>query len=85
LAQPSNLGGAGVRVAADYRVERASSEPAPRVVAKTEPRSGDEIRALVEQRRMLAQLIDPLSEPTRKRKPGATGPRSDRATETSAA
>ena len=60
----------------------ASSEPAPRVVGKTQPRSGDEIRALIEQRRMLAQLIDPLPEPTRKRKSGAPGPRSDRATET---
>ena len=63
----------------------ASSETAARVVSQAEPRSGEEIRALVEQRRMLAQLIGPLSEPTDRQKRTLPGPRSERAAQTATA
>ena len=63
----------------------ASFERAPRVAGKVEPRSGEEIRAFVEQRRMLAQLTDSLPEPANTRRPNPPGPRSDRATIISAA
>ena len=35
----------------------ASSEPASRVVSKAEPRSREEMQALIEQRRLLAQMM----------------------------
>ena len=63
----------------------ASSEPAPRVVTKAMPRSGEDLRAFIEQRRLLAQLTDALPEPANTRKPNPPGPRSDRATRISAA
>ena len=62
-----------------------SFEPAPRVASKAEPRSRDEMQALIEQRRMLAQMLDPLSEPSSKRKSNLPGPRSDRVARISAA
>lgn len=57
----------------------ASSEPAPQVVSKARPPTHEEIRALIEQRQMLAQMIGPLSEPTNVRKRTSPGPRSERA------
>ena len=57
----------------------AFSEPATRVASKVEPRSRDEIQALIEQRRMLAQLLDLQAKPSNTRKSGPPGPRSDRA------
>ena len=56
----------------------ASSGPPTKVAIKSEPRSRDEMQALAEQRRMLAQMLDPLSEPSNKRKSNPPGPRSDR-------
>ena len=55
-----------------------SSEPSPQVASNTKPRSPEEMQALIEQRRMLAQMLDPLSEPSNKRKSNPLGPRSDR-------
>lgn len=63
----------------------ASSDSSPRVAGKTETRSREEIRALIEQRRMLAQLIGPMAEPAADRKSNPTGPRSDRSARISAA
>jgi hypothetical protein len=63
----------------------AFSEPATKVVNQSKPPSGEELRALIEQRRMLAQLIGPLSEPAYTLKRTAPGPRSDRVAQTSAA
>jgi hypothetical protein len=63
----------------------ASSEPTTKVASQLKPRSGEELRALMEQRRMFAQLIGPLSEPAYARKRTSPGPRSDRAMQTSAA
>lgn len=63
----------------------ASSEPAPRVVSKAEPRAGEEVRALIEQRRMLAQLIGSLPETDHTRPSNRPGPRSERGTRISAA
>jgi len=56
-----------------------SSEPTTRVASKVEPRSRDEMQALTEQRRMLAQLLDLQAETSRTRKSRPPGPRSDRA------
>ncbi len=66
-------------------VNLASSEPTTEVVSQTKPRSGEELRALIEQRRMLAQLIGPLSEPDVARKSSPPGPRSEREAQTSVA
>ena len=63
----------------------ASSEPTTKVASQPKPRSGEELRALMEQRRMFAQLIGPLSEPAYTRKRTSPGPRSDRAVQTSVA
>jgi hypothetical protein len=63
----------------------AFSEPATKVVNQSKPPSGEELRALIEQRRMLAQLIGPLSEPAYTLKRTAPGPRSDRVAQTSVA
>jgi hypothetical protein len=63
----------------------ASSEPSRRVVSQEETSSGEEIRALIEQRRMLAQMIGPIAEPAADRKSNPTGPRSDRTSRISAA
>jgi len=63
----------------------ASFERAPRVASKMGPRSGEEIRAFVEQRRMLAQLTDALPEPANTRKTNPPGPRTDRTPRISAA
>jgi hypothetical protein len=57
----------------------ASSEPAPPVASKPEPPSREKMRTLIEQRRMLAQLLGPLPEPAETRKSGPPGPRSERA------
>jgi hypothetical protein len=62
-----------------------SSEPAPQVVSKARPPTREEIQALIEQRRMLAQLIGPLSEPANTQKRTSPGPRSERAAQTSVA
>jgi hypothetical protein len=63
----------------------ASFDRASQVVSKTEPRSGEELRAFIEQRQLLAQLTDALPEPANTRKPDPPGPRSDRTTRISAA
>jgi hypothetical protein len=63
----------------------ASFEPATEVASQPMPRSGEELRALIEQRRMLAQLIGPLSEPAYTQKRSLPGPRSERAAQTSVA
>jgi len=63
----------------------ASSEPSTKVASKVEPPSREETQALVEQRRMLAQLIGPLYEPANTPKRAAPGPRSERAAQTSVA
>ena len=63
----------------------ASAEPTTKVVSQMKPPSSEELRALIEQRRMLAQLIGPLSEPAYTQKRTAPGPRSDRIAQTSAA
>jgi hypothetical protein len=57
----------------------ASSEPAMKVATQSKPQSGEDLRALLEQRQMLAQLIGPLSEPAYTRKHISPGPRSERA------
>jgi hypothetical protein len=62
----------------------ASSEPTTKVAAQSKPHSGEELRALIEQRRMLAQLIGPLSEPMYTQKRTSSGPRSERSAQTSA-
>jgi hypothetical protein len=63
----------------------ASAEPTTKVVSQSKPRSSEELRALIEQRRMLAQLIGPLSEPASTQRRTSPGPRSDRVAQTSAA
>ena len=63
----------------------ASTEPATRIASKATPPSHDEMQALIEQRRMLAQLTDWPTEPANTRKPNPPGPRSDRTTRISAA
>ena len=62
-----------------------SSEPTTKVANKVELPSREEAQALMEQRRMLAQLIGPLPEPAYTRKRTSPGPRSERAAQTSAA
>jgi hypothetical protein len=63
----------------------ASSEPAEtEIVSRTKPPSHEEMRVLIEQRRMLAQLIGPLSEPAYTQKRAAPGPHSERAAQTAA-
>jgi hypothetical protein len=57
----------------------ASSEPTTEVASQTKPPSGEELRALIEQRQMLAQLIGPLSEPAYTQKRTSPGPHSERA------
>ena len=63
----------------------ASAEPTTKVVSQMKPPSSEELRALIEQRRMLAQLIGPLSEPAYTQKRTAPGPRSERAAQTTVA
>jgi hypothetical protein len=63
----------------------ASSDASSRVARNVTPPSREDTQALIEQRRMLAQLIGPLSEPAYPRKRTTPGPRSDRAAQTSAA
>jgi hypothetical protein len=63
----------------------ASAEPATKTVSQMKPPSGEELRAIIEQRRMLAQLIGPLSEPVYTQKRAAPGPRSERAGQTTVA
>lgn len=65
-------------------VTLASSESVTKVVSHAKPPSHEQMRALVEQRRMLAQLIGPLSEPANLRKPTAPGPHSERTPQTAA-
>ena len=63
----------------------ASSEPTTTEVAnQAKPTSREEMRVLIEQRRMLAQLIGPLSEPAYTQKRAAPGPHSERAARTAA-
>jgi hypothetical protein len=63
----------------------ASSKPETKVVARSKPRSSEELRALIDQQRMFAQLIGPPAEPTYTQKRTSPGPRSERAAQTSAA
>jgi hypothetical protein len=63
----------------------ASSGPSTEVVSQAKSPSDEELRALVEQRQMLAQLIGPLTEPAQARKSDPPGPHSDRVAGTSAA
>lgn len=63
----------------------ALSEPTTKVASQSKPHSGEEVRALIEQRRMLAQLIGLPAEPAYTQKRTAPGPRSERAAQTSAA
>ena len=63
----------------------ASFESSVKVASKVEPPSREKIQALVEQRRMLAQLIGPLYEPANAPKHTAPGPRSERPAQTTAA
>ena len=60
----------------------ASSEPATLVASKSAPRSREEMQALAEQRRMLAQLIEPTAEPSEKHKSELPGPRSEQVSQT---
>ena len=46
----------------------ASYEPTPRIASKTAPPSREEMRALIEQRQLLAQMIGPVPEPAGRRK-----------------
>ncbi len=62
-----------------------SSEPVTEVVSQTKPPSGEEVRALIEQRQMLAQLIGPPSEPAYTQKRSLPGPHSERPAQTSPA
>jgi hypothetical protein len=62
----------------------ASFQPVPRVASNPKPPSGEELRALVEQRRMLAQLIGPVAEPANVQKRSSPGPHSERAPQASA-
>jgi hypothetical protein len=62
----------------------ASSEPAMKIAAQSKPPSGEEVRALIEQRRMFTQLIGPLSEPAYTQKRTSPGPRSERTAQISA-
>lgn len=59
-------------------INLASSEPTTEVASQTKPRSSEELHVLVEQRRMLAQLIGPLSAPVYVQKHAVPGPRSER-------
>jgi len=63
----------------------ASSEPTTKVASQAQPPSHEEMRALIEQRRMLAQLIGPLSEPAYIHKRTTPGPHSQRAAQTATA
>lgn len=56
----------------------ASLEPAAQVAGKSAPASREEIQALLEQRRMLTQLIEPFPEAEHRRKSVLPGPRSER-------
>lgn len=62
----------------------ASSEPAMEVTSLAKPPSHEEMRALIEQRQMLAQLIGPISEPAYTQKRSSPGPHSERAAQTAA-
>ena len=64
-------------------VHVASSEPTTRDTGKTPPQSREEMQALAEQRRMLAQLIEPTAEPSEKHKSELPGPRSEQVSQTS--
>jgi hypothetical protein len=56
----------------------ASFEPATEVASQTKPPSHEEIRALIEQRQMLAQLIGPTLQPAEKHRRQSPGPQSER-------
>ncbi len=62
-----------------------SSERAVAVASQNRPPSHEEMRALVEQRRMLAQLIGPAPESASPRKHTMPGPHSENAPRVSAA
>jgi hypothetical protein len=62
----------------------ASSESAPQVARNVSPPSSEEVRALIEQRQMLAQLIGPPPVPGDAQKRSSPGPRSERAAQSSA-
>jgi hypothetical protein len=55
----------------------ASSQPSTQVAGKTTPPSREEMQALAEQRRMLAQLIGEEPKPTNKRQLASPGQHSE--------
>ena len=63
----------------------ASSETATKIASRIQSPSRDEMRALVEQRRMLAQLIGLLPEPDYAPRRSTPGPHSERGAQTAAA
>jgi len=65
-------------------VNATSYEPAPQVAGKAEPPSREEMRALVEQRQLLAQMMG-SPPPIDARQSNAPGPRSECNEEASAA
>ena len=62
-----------------------SYEPSPQLASQAKPPSHEEMRALIEQRQLLAQMIGPMPEPAVRRKSHSTEPRSERTEEISAA
>ena len=56
----------------------ASSEPATQIASNTKPPSHEEVRALIEQRQLLAQLIGPMLQPSESHRRYSPGPRSER-------
>jgi hypothetical protein len=64
-------------------VHLVSSETATRVAGESVPQSRHEMQALVEQRQMLAQMIEPAAESADKHKSSLPGPRSEQVTTTS--
>jgi hypothetical protein len=63
----------------------AFSGTAMELASNARPPSHEEVRALVEQRRMLAQLIGPLSQPANTPKRTSPGPHTQRTSPVSAA
>jgi len=63
----------------------ASSETATKIARRIQPPSRDEMRALVEQRQMLAQLIGPVPEPACVPRRFVPGPHSERPGQTAVA
>ncbi|HVM59482.1 MAG TPA: hypothetical protein VMV72_01320 [Verrucomicrobiae bacterium] len=66
-------------------MDLASSRTATEVARQTKPPSREEVRVLIEQRRMLTQLIGPPTEPAHSQKRTTPGPHSECAARTAAA